>query len=97
MNNTFGESKKDRVFRLVARDMEMEPAEIVYFYVRLYKEEIKESTAKAYRNEFLKLARENIEINETQGLRSYAPYYFPFWAKLAIAGLLTGAIVNILL
>lgn len=97
MNNTFGESKKDRVFRMVARGTDLSPEKIAVYYLSLYREELKVSTAKAYRNEFLKLARENIEINETQGLRSYAPYYFPFWAKLAIAGLLTGAIVNILL
>lgn len=94
MNNTFGETKKDRVFRMVARNVEMKPEHIAHFYESLYKEELTVATARVYRNLFLKLARENIEINETSGLRSYAPTTFPFWAKLAIAGFVTGAILS---
>lgn len=94
MTNIFGESKKDRVFRMVARNMEMKPEHIAHFYESLHGEKMKVSTAKAYRNEFLKLARENIEINETSGLRSYAPTTLPFWVKLAIAGFATGALLS---
>lgn len=94
MNKFNWRTKKFRIFKIICQNFDYTNKEIKNVYESMYEEPIKKSTVRAYKSNFKKMMDENIEINETSGVRNYgsenSPLTWEFWVVIGVVAFTVG-------